>query len=139
MSSQLKEDFNMSQRLAFLISDLTREQSYQVKKCATTSLIYLTERQLLDTDQIEQIIIPCLLSLVKENNEDFHIDCISLFGKLSRLIGPDLTSKYFLQPFCRLCSSPVFHTRKACAANIVDLANVVSIEEVETYLLPHFI
>ena len=45
---QFKEDFNMSQKLALLISDLTREQSYQVKKCATTSLIYLTERQLLD-------------------------------------------------------------------------------------------
>ena len=44
---QFKEDFNMSQRLALLISDLTKEQSYQVKKCATTSLIYLTERQLL--------------------------------------------------------------------------------------------
>ena len=29
-------------------------------------------------DQIEQIIIPCLLTLVKENNEDFHIDCISV-------------------------------------------------------------
>jgi hypothetical protein len=45
---QFKSDFNMSNELALLIKDLTREQSYQVKKCATSSLIYLVERQLLD-------------------------------------------------------------------------------------------
>lgn len=28
--------------------------------------------------QIEQLIIPSLLNLVKENNEDFHIDCVSV-------------------------------------------------------------
>ena len=29
-------------------------------------------------DQIERSIIPGLLNLVKENNEDFHIDCIQV-------------------------------------------------------------
>lgn len=29
-------------------------------------------------EQIEKIIIPSLLNLVKENNEDFHIDCVSV-------------------------------------------------------------
>jgi hypothetical protein len=45
---QFKDGFNMPNKLASLISELTREQSYQVKKCATTSLLYLIERQLLD-------------------------------------------------------------------------------------------
>ena len=55
------------------------------------------------------------------------------------MIGPELTANYFLQPFCHLSTSSVFHTRKACATNIADLANVVSVAEVEKYLLPHFV
>jgi hypothetical protein len=49
---QFKSDFSMSNELALLIKDLTREQSYQVKKCATSSLIYLVERQLLDNGNL---------------------------------------------------------------------------------------
>jgi hypothetical protein len=41
-------DFNMANKLALLINDLMREQAYQVKKCATTSLLYIVEKQLLD-------------------------------------------------------------------------------------------
>lgn len=92
----------------------------------------------ISTDQIERTIIPGLLNLVRENNEDFHIDCIQLFGKLAPLIGRELTSKYFLEPFCRLSTSPVFHTRKACASNITEIANIVSTQEVEQFLIPHF-
>ncbi len=29
-------------------------------------------------EQIENIVIPCLLNLINDNNEDFHIDCISV-------------------------------------------------------------
>ena len=32
----------------------------------------------------------------------------------------------------------MFHTRKACASNIIEIANIVSTEEVEQYLIPHF-
>lgn len=138
ISVEFKDNFNIPNELALLISDLMHEPTYQVKKYSTASLICIVERQLLNNEQIEVIIIPSLLSLVKENNEDFHIDCISLFGKLAPLIGQELTSKYFLEPFCRLCTSPVFHTRKACASNITEIANVVSTEEVEKYLIPHF-
>lgn len=135
---EFKDNFNMPNELALLISDLMQEPTYQVKKYATASLLCIVERQLLNNEQIEKIIIPSLLNLVKENNEDFHIDCVSLFGKLAPLIGPDLTAKYFLDPFCRLSTSPVFHTRKACASNITEIANVVTTEEVEKYLIPHF-
>lgn len=78
ISVEFSPDFSMANRLAILISDLMREPAYQVKKCATASLLYIIEKQLLDNNQIEQIIVPCLLSLVKENNEDFHIDCVSV-------------------------------------------------------------
>jgi len=132
------KDFNMTHELAMLISSLMQEPTYQVKKYATASLLCIIERRLLDNNQIENLIIPSLLNLVKENNEDFHIDCVSLFGKLAPLIGRELTTKYFLEPFCRLCSSPVFHTRKACASNITEMANIVVMEEVEKYLLSHF-
>lgn len=138
MPAELKNNFNMPNEIALLISDLMQEPTYQVKKYATASLLCIVERQLLNNDQIEKIIIPSLLNLVKENNEDFHIDCISLFGKLAPLVGRELTTKYFLEPFCRLSTSPVFHTRKACASNITEMANVVSTEEVEKYLIPHF-
>jgi hypothetical protein len=37
-------------------------------------------------DQIEQIIIPSLLNLVRENDEDFDIDCVSV---------SDLNTLYF--------------------------------------------
>ncbi|RMZ95186.1 serine threonine- phosphatase 4 regulatory subunit 1 [Brachionus plicatilis] len=132
------EDFNMVNQLTVLISDLMPETAYQVKKCASSALLNLVEKQLVDNRQIEEIIIPCLLSLVKENNEDFHIDCITLFGKLAPLIGRELTTKYFLEPFCRLCVSPVFHTRKTCATYIAEIANIISSEDVENHLLPNF-
>lgn len=91
------EDFNMVNQLTVLISDLMPETAYQVKKCASSALLNLVEKQLVENrkytfaslkfflilkikflGQIEEIIIPCLLSLVKENNEDFHIDCITV-------------------------------------------------------------
>lgn len=72
------KDFNMSYELAVLISNVMQEPTYQVKKYATASLLCIVERRLLDNDQIEKIIIPSLLNLVKENNEDFHIDCVSV-------------------------------------------------------------
>jgi hypothetical protein len=45
---ELESEFNICSELAMLISDLTREQSYQVKKCSITSLLYLIEKQLLN-------------------------------------------------------------------------------------------
>ena len=45
---ELESEFNICSELAILISDLTREQSYQVKKCSITSLLYLIEKQLLN-------------------------------------------------------------------------------------------
>ena len=44
-------DFNMPNKLALLINDLMREQAYQVKKCATTSLLLIVEKQLLDSSK----------------------------------------------------------------------------------------
>ncbi|CAF0880913.1 unnamed protein product [Brachionus calyciflorus] len=135
---EFTDDFNMVNQLTLLISDLMPENAYQVKKCASSGLLSIVEKQLVDNRQIEEIIVPCLLSLVKENNEDFHIDCITLFGRLAPLIGRELTTKYFLEPFCRLCNSPVFHTRKTCATYIAEIANIISSEDVETHLLPNF-
>jgi hypothetical protein len=143
---EFDEDFNMANELALLIRDLLNDTAYQVKKCATASLLYIVEKQLLETNKIEEIIIPSLLNLMHQSNDDFHIDCISIMAKLcgmkyrddDGMFGRHLTTKYFLEPFCCLCSSPVFHTRKACASSIVDLANVTSQEEVEKVLLPYF-
>ncbi len=45
-------DFNMPNKLAMLINDLMREQAYQVKKCATTSLLLIVEKQLLDLSRL---------------------------------------------------------------------------------------
>ena len=45
---EFKDNFNMPNELAMLISDLMHEPTYQVKKYATTSLLCMVERQLLN-------------------------------------------------------------------------------------------
>ena len=50
--NQFIDHLTLSNELALMIKDLTREQSYQVKKCATSSMIYLVERQLLTNGNI---------------------------------------------------------------------------------------
>ena len=46
--AEFKENFNMPNELALLISDLMHEPTYQVKKYATASLLCIIERQLLN-------------------------------------------------------------------------------------------
>jgi hypothetical protein len=48
ISDDSKKEINMPGELAFIISELMREQTYQVKKCATSSLIFIVERKLLN-------------------------------------------------------------------------------------------
>ena len=44
---EFTDEFSMAHSLANIINDLMREQSYQVKKCATSSILYIIEKQLL--------------------------------------------------------------------------------------------
>lgn len=49
---EFTQDFNMPYNLAVLINDLMREQAYQVKKCATASILYIIEKQLLNNSKL---------------------------------------------------------------------------------------
>lgn len=52
---EFTEDFNMSYMLAELINDLMREHAYQVKKCATSAILFIIEKQLLTNGYILNI------------------------------------------------------------------------------------
>lgn len=54
---QFADDFNMPQELALLINDLMREPAYQVKKCATTSLLFVLDKRLLDLSRHDLILM----------------------------------------------------------------------------------
>jgi hypothetical protein len=72
-------DENFKIEISLLISQLFQySYLYQTRKLASFVLLQLVERGLIEIDKIENYIIPCLLNLINENNDDIHVECISV-------------------------------------------------------------
>ncbi|KAB7507718.1 Serine/threonine-protein phosphatase 4 regulatory subunit 1 [Armadillidium nasatum] len=62
-----------------------------------------------------------------------------LMSKMAPLVGREMTEKYFLQRFTKLCYDSLFQVRKVCAANFGELSGVVGTDGTENVLLPYFL
>jgi hypothetical protein len=60
---------------------------------------------------------------------------LQLMSKLAPLVGHDITRCIFLPRFAELCTDPLFHVRKVCAANFGDMCTVVGQQSTEEVLV----
>lgn len=58
-----------------------------------------------------------------------------LLSKMAPLVGRAISESLFLERFAALCSDPLFHVRKVCAANFGDFSSVVGSEATEQVLV----
>ena len=57
---------------------------------------------------------------------------------MAPMIGREMSERLFLDRFAKLCTDPVFHVRKVCAANFGDFCGVVGPEATEKILVSSF-
>lgn len=83
---EFKDNFNIPNELALLISDLMYEPTYQVKKYATASLLCIVEKQLLNNGR----------NLLLEYNRHCHFKLIIclLYRSLNRTNRKNYNSKF---------------------------------------------
>ena len=60
---------------------------------------------------------------------------LQLLSKMAPLIGKEMVESLFLERFAALCTDPLFHVRKLCAANFGDFSSVVGSEAAEAVLV----
>ena len=68
-----------------------------------------------------------------------YIFFIQLLSKMAPMIGREMSERLFLDRFAKLCTDPVFHVRKVCAANFGDFCGVVGPEATEKILVSSFL
>merc|ERR1719362_232176 len=124
--------------LPLVVRFLTDTNS-QVRKTSQAALLVLLEQGLVDTNDVVEQACPVLIQLTEADSvDDYRTEAVALIAKMAPLIGKENAEKIFLERFATLCTDPLFHVRKVCAANFGDFSSVVGMESTEKVLLPKF-
>jgi len=124
--------------LPLVVKFLTDTNS-QVRKTSQAALLVLLEQGLVDTQDVVVQACPVLIQLTEADSvDDYRTEAVALIAKMAPLIGKENAEKIFLERFATLCTDPLFHVRKVCAANFGDFSGVVGAEATEKVLLPKF-
>ncbi|KAK3765828.1 hypothetical protein RRG08_026297 [Elysia crispata] len=111
----------------------------QVRKTSQAALLVLLEQELVEKGDIEQQVMQVILELAApESLDDYRSEAVALMSKMAPLLGKDITDRHFLPRFSEMCTDPLFHVRKVCAANFGEMASVVGVQNSEDILLPKF-
>ncbi|KAK3085905.1 hypothetical protein FSP39_010290 [Pinctada imbricata] len=111
----------------------------QVRKTSQAALLVLLEQDLIGKADIEEQVVGVIIDLASPDSiDDYRTEGVALMSKMAPLLGKEMTERLFLQPFCEMCTDPLFHVRKVCAANFGDMCTVVGQQNTEVYLLPKF-
>ena len=115
------------------------DTSFQVRKTSQAALLVLLEQGLVETEDVVVQACPVLIQLTEADSvDDYRTEAVALIAKMAPLIGKEHTERIFLDRFASLCSDPLFHVRKVCAANFGDFSGVVGAEATEKVLLSRF-
>ncbi|KAK3581114.1 hypothetical protein CHS0354_033907 [Potamilus streckersoni] len=115
------------------------DSNNQVRKTSQAALLVLLEQDLMDKGDVEEQVMNVILELSSPDSlDDYRTEAAALMSKMAPLIGKEMTEKFVLSRFCEMCSDPLFHVRKVCAANFGDVCTVVGQSSTESQLLPEF-
>ncbi|RUS92186.1 hypothetical protein EGW08_000039, partial [Elysia chlorotica] len=115
------------------------DSNSQVRKTSQAALLVLLEQELVEKGDIEQQVMQVILELAApESLDDYRSEAVALMSKMAPLLGKDITDRHFLPRFSEMCTDPLFHVRKVCAANFGEMASVVGVQNSEDILLPKF-
>jgi len=128
----------VSHHLLPLVVKFLVDNNHQVRKTSQAALLVLLEQALVDKADVEQQVCPVILEFTEITSEDYRIEATALLSKMAPMIGREMSERLFLDRFAKLCTDPVFHVRKVCAANFGDFCGVVGPEATEKILLPKF-
>jgi len=128
----------VSHHLLPLVVKFLVDNNHQVRKTSQAALLVLLEQGLVDKADVEQQVCPVILEFTEITSEDYRIEATALLSKMAPMIGREMSERLFLHRFAKLCTDPVFHVRKVCAANFGDFCGVVGPEATEKILLPKF-
>merc|ERR1719210_2535393 len=124
--------------LPLVVRFLTDTNS-QVRKTSQAALLVLLEQGLVETCDVVDQACPVLIQLTEADSvDDYRTEAVALIAKMAPLIGKENAEKIFLERFATLCTDPLFHVRKVCAANFGDFSGVVGAEATEKVLLSRF-
>jgi len=124
--------------LPLVVKFLTDTNS-QVRKTSQAALLVLLEQGLVETEDVVVQACPVLIQLTEPDSvDDYRTEAVALIAKMAPLIGKENTERIFLERFASLCTDPLFHVRKVCAANFGDFSGVVGAEATEKVLLSRF-
>ncbi|XP_052229357.1 serine/threonine-protein phosphatase 4 regulatory subunit 1-like isoform X1 [Dreissena polymorpha] len=111
----------------------------QVRKTSQAALLVLLEQDLVTKELVESLVVHVILELAGVDSlDEYRTEAVALMSKMAPLLGKEMTERVFLDRFCEMCTDPLFHVRKVCAANFGDFCSVVSQESTEKKLLPKF-
>ncbi|XP_069112573.1 serine/threonine-protein phosphatase 4 regulatory subunit 1-like isoform X2 [Argopecten irradians] len=111
----------------------------QVRKTSQAALLVLLEQELIVKADIEQQVVSVILDLASPDSlDDYRTEAVALMSKMAPLLGKEMTERVFLPRYCEMCTDPLFHVRKVCAANFGDFCTVVGQGNTEQQLLPKF-
>ncbi|XP_060601846.1 LOW QUALITY PROTEIN: serine/threonine-protein phosphatase 4 regulatory subunit 1-like [Ruditapes philippinarum] len=111
----------------------------QVRKTSQAALLVILEQELVNREQIEDQVVNVILELSSPDSlDEYRTEAVALMSKMAPLLGKEMTDRVFLNRFCEMCTDPLFHVRKVCAANFGDFCSVVSQTSAEQKLLPKF-
>lgn len=122
-----------------LVVRFLTDSNNQVRKTSQAALLVLLEQGLVETKDVVDQVCPVILRLTDADSvDDYRTEAVALLSKMAPLIGKENSEKIFLDRFAALCTDPLFHVRKVCAANFGDFSGVVGSESTEQILLPKF-
>ncbi|XP_071173433.1 serine/threonine-protein phosphatase 4 regulatory subunit 1-like isoform X11 [Mytilus edulis] len=112
------------------------DRNNQVRKTSQAALLVLLEQELISKADIEEQVVSVILDLASPDSmDDYRTEAVALMSKMSQLLGRDMTERLFLSRFCEMCTDPLFHVRKVCAANFGDFCTVVGQDNTERELV----
>ena len=110
-----------------------------MRKTSQAALLVLLEQGLVETEDVVVQACPVLIQLTEPDSvDDYRTEAVALIAKMAPLIGKENTEQIFLERFASLCTDPLFHVRKVCAANFGDFSGVVGAQPTEKLLLSRF-
>ncbi|KAL4234722.1 Serine/threonine-protein phosphatase 4 regulatory subunit 1 [Mactra antiquata] len=115
------------------------DSNNQVRKTSQAALLVLLEQELVNREQVEEQVVNVILELSSPDSlDEYRTEAVALMSKMAPLLGKEMTERVFLERFSEMCTDPLFHVRKVCAANFGDFCSVVSQASTEQKLLPKF-
>lgn len=146
IANPLCREFLFSLITTVLLTAL-KDPTNQMRKCAQTSLVVLTEKGFYTQDDLRETFCDCIYEMTKPDNKvtlyqrestDYPPEAITLISSLAQYLGPEIIINRFLDRYIELCQDKLLHVRKCCAGTFPRICQVLGPVVSEQKLLPVF-